>query len=171
MIRNIILRSCTGHCEEQKEAYCCGRVAIFVPAFSGVDDTARLETSGRYLVLLSRGNDEKSELRDAVVTPVDGPDESMGTPFQLRAYYVVVDGTIGAIPITDKTGLRVGCSSEELGGMIAEFDALTKKELPTVNAALQNKKLDTITLFTKAGWEKKQEKDRSAAVPRGPRAA
>jgi len=54
---------------------------------------------------------------------------------------------------------RMTALGKELDAVVAEFNALTKKELPVVNAALEKKKITPITLMTKTDWEKKQEKD------------
>jgi photosystem II stability/assembly factor-like uncharacterized protein len=52
---------------------------------------------------------------------------------------------------------RVAALGKELNDVVAEFDALVKKDLGTVSAALAEKKLDPIKLLTKEEWEKKQE--------------
>jgi photosystem II stability/assembly factor-like uncharacterized protein len=49
--------------------------------------------------------------------------------------------------------------SKELGTVVAEFDALTKKEMPAVNGTLQKKSAEPLRLMTKDEWQKKQEKN------------
>ncbi len=53
---------------------------------------------------------------------------------------------------------RMTALGKEFDSLVAEFDALTKKELPAANAALEAKKINPIRIMTRADWEKKQEK-------------
>jgi len=50
---------------------------------------------------------------------------------------------------------RTAALDKELSDVIAQFDALTKKDLAAVNAALEKKKLQPITVLSKADWDKK----------------
>jgi photosystem II stability/assembly factor-like uncharacterized protein len=52
---------------------------------------------------------------------------------------------------------RIDGLSKELKDVTADFDALMKKDLPAVNSGLQKKKLEPVTLITRADWDKKQE--------------
>lgn len=54
---------------------------------------------------------------------------------------------------------RMTALGKELDAVVAEFDALMKKELPAVNGLLEKKKIDPVKLLTKAEWDKKQEKN------------
>ncbi|MGI9108380.1 MAG: VPS10 domain-containing protein [Pyrinomonadaceae bacterium] len=50
---------------------------------------------------------------------------------------------------------RITALGKELGEVVAQFDALAKKELVAANAALEGKQLAPVVLMTKADWEKK----------------
>jgi hypothetical protein len=53
---------------------------------------------------------------------------------------------------------RMAALGKELAVVVAEFDALSKKEMSAINAALEKKKADPIKLLTKEEWDKRQEK-------------
>jgi photosystem II stability/assembly factor-like uncharacterized protein len=47
--------------------------------------------------------------------------------------------------------------AHELEDVIGDFQKLTAKELPPINAGLKNKKLETISVLTEADWRKRRE--------------
>ena len=56
----------------------------------------------------------------------------------------------------DYQAARADSLGRELEDVIGEFQKLTQKELPGINAGLQKKKLDAITPLAEADWQKKQ---------------
>ncbi len=75
---------------------------------------------------------------------------------QMGSLYGAVNGYEGRP--TQSQILRMDALKKEFEGLVAEFDAFTKKELPAVNSALDKRKLDPIRVMTKEEWEKKQSK-------------
>lgn len=75
---------------------------------------------------------------------------------QMGSLYGAVNGFEGRP--TQSQILRMTALKKEFDAMVAEFDTLSKKDLPTVNAALEKKKLDPVKLMTREDWEKKQKK-------------
>jgi hypothetical protein len=58
---------------------------------------------------------------------------------------------------TDSQVARTDALGRELEDVIRDFDQLTSKEVPGINAALQKKKLDPIKLFTQQEWDQMHE--------------
>ncbi len=56
----------------------------------------------------------------------------------------------------DDEVMRTGALAHELEDVIGEFRALTAKELPTINTALQKKKLEPIRVLSEDEWEKQR---------------
>jgi hypothetical protein len=53
---------------------------------------------------------------------------------------------------------RMTALQKEFEAVVADFDAVKKKDISAVNTALEKKKIEAIKLLTKEDWEKKQEK-------------
>jgi hypothetical protein len=51
---------------------------------------------------------------------------------------------------------RIAELGKELAAVVADFDAVTKKELAAANAALVGKQLEPVKPLTRADWEKSQ---------------
>jgi photosystem II stability/assembly factor-like uncharacterized protein len=75
---------------------------------------------------------------------------------QLGTLYGSVNGYEGR-PTQSQIN-RMAALGKELAVVVAEFDALSKKEMSAINAALEKKKADPIKLLTKEEWDKRQEK-------------
>ncbi|HEY3132173.1 MAG TPA: hypothetical protein VGL91_22140 [Acidobacteriota bacterium] len=74
---------------------------------------------------------------------------------QMGSLYGSVNGYEGRP--TQSQIRRMTALGKEFDAVVAEFDAVTRKELPALNAALEAKKIDPIRLLTRADWEKKQQ--------------
>jgi photosystem II stability/assembly factor-like uncharacterized protein len=59
---------------------------------------------------------------------------------------------------------RADSISRELEDVIHEFQNMTAKELPAINAALRKKKLDAVEVLKEADWQKQQEGGASAGA-------
>jgi hypothetical protein len=65
---------------------------------------------------------------------------------------------------TDYQVARTESLGHELQDVIDDFQKLTQKELPAVNAALQKKKLGTIPVLAEADWQKKKAESSAAGA-------
>jgi hypothetical protein len=57
---------------------------------------------------------------------------------------------------TDYQAARTESLGHELEDVVVDFQKLTQKELPGINAGLKKKKLDSITVLAEGDWQKKQ---------------
>jgi hypothetical protein len=57
---------------------------------------------------------------------------------------------------------RTNALGHELEDILADFRKLTDKDLPTINPALQKKKLDPIPVLSEADWTKQHEEAASS---------
>lgn len=76
---------------------------------------------------------------------------------QMGSLYGAVNGYDGR-PTQSQID-RMAALRKELDVVVAEFDALIRKDLPRLNAELQKRKLDSLKVLTREEWEKKQEKN------------
>jgi hypothetical protein len=58
---------------------------------------------------------------------------------------------------TEYQAARADSLARELEDVISDFQKLTQKELPAVNAGLKKSKLEAISVLTEADWKKKRE--------------
>jgi hypothetical protein len=58
---------------------------------------------------------------------------------------------------SDYQAARADSLARELEDVIGDFQKLTQKELPGINAGLKKKKADAIIVLTEADWKKKRE--------------
>jgi hypothetical protein len=65
---------------------------------------------------------------------------------------------------------RADSLAHELEDVIGDFQKLTQKELPAVNAGLKKKKAEPITVLTEADWQKKREAEGAPSAGPGLRA-
>ena len=65
---------------------------------------------------------------------------------------------------TDSQVGRSDALGRELEDVIREFDALTKQQLPTINAALQQKNLPPIRVLTQQEWDRQHQEESGAQV-------
>jgi hypothetical protein len=73
---------------------------------------------------------------------------------QMGTLYGAVNGYEGKP--TQSQIRRMTALGKEFDSVVAEFEALTKNELPRVNAALEAAKMDPIKPMTKSDWQQKQ---------------
>ena len=67
----------------------------------------------------------------------------------------------------DYQAARADSLAHELEDVIADFQKLTQKELPGLNAGLKKKKAEPITVLTEAEWQKKREAEGSSGAAAG----
>jgi len=67
----------------------------------------------------------------------------------------------------DYQAARAESLAHELEDVIGDFQKLTQKELPAINAALKKKKAESITVLTEAEWQKNREAEGSSGAGTG----
>ena len=65
---------------------------------------------------------------------------------------------------------RADSLAHELEDVIDDFQKLTQKELPGINAGLKKKKVEGISVLTEAEWQKKREAESGSGAATGTRA-
>jgi photosystem II stability/assembly factor-like uncharacterized protein len=68
---------------------------------------------------------------------------------------------------TDYQAARTESLGHELEDVINDFQKLTQKELPSVNAGLKKKKAEAISALSEADWQKKREADAGSGAGAG----
>jgi photosystem II stability/assembly factor-like uncharacterized protein len=86
----------------------------------------------------------------------------------LGQLYGAIDGYEGRP--TDYQAARSESLGHELQDVIDDFQKLTQKELPGINASLKKKKLDAISVLAEADWQKKRESESGSGAGPGMRA-
>jgi len=71
---------------------------------------------------------------------------------------------------TDYQAARSDSLGHELQDVIDDFQKLTQKELPGINAGLKKKKLDAISVLAEAEWQKKRDSESGSGASAGMRA-
>ncbi|MBI3645718.1 MAG: sialidase [Acidobacteriales bacterium] len=71
----------------------------------------------------------------------------------------------------DYQAARADSLGHELEDVISDFQKLTQKELPTINAGLKKNKLEAISVLAEADWQKKREAEAGSGSGAGTRAA
>ncbi|MFZ0864348.1 MAG: glycosyl hydrolase [Candidatus Sulfotelmatobacter sp.] len=69
----------------------------------------------------------------------------------------------------DYQAARADSLAHELEDVIGDFQKLTQKELPGINAGLKKKKAEGITVLTEADWQKKREAEGGSGAATGMR--
>jgi hypothetical protein len=64
---------------------------------------------------------------------------------------------------------RADSLAHELEDVIGNFQKMTQKELPSINAGLKKKKAEVITVLTEAEWQKKHEAEGGSGGAAGAR--
>jgi hypothetical protein len=70
----------------------------------------------------------------------------------------------------DYQAARAESLARELEDVINDFQKLTQKELPAINASLKKKKQEAISVLTEAEWQKKREAESGSGATAGTRA-
>jgi hypothetical protein len=68
---------------------------------------------------------------------------------------------------SDYQAARADSLAHELEDVIGDFQKLTQKELPGINAGLKKKKAESITVLTEAEWQKKRDAEGSSGAGAG----
>jgi photosystem II stability/assembly factor-like uncharacterized protein len=69
----------------------------------------------------------------------------------------------------DYQAAREDSLAHELEDVIGDFQKVTQKELPSINAGLKKKKADAISVLTEADWQKKREAEGGSGAAAGMR--
>ena len=69
----------------------------------------------------------------------------------------------------DYQAARGDSLAHELEDVIGDFQKVTQKELPSINAGLKKKKADAISVLTEADWQKKREAEGGSGAAAGMR--
>lgn len=69
----------------------------------------------------------------------------------------------------DYQAARADSLAHELEDVIGDFQKLTQKQLPGINAGLKKKKAETISVLTEADWQKKREAEGGSGAAAGMR--
>jgi photosystem II stability/assembly factor-like uncharacterized protein len=85
----------------------------------------------------------------------------------LGQLYGAIDGYEGRP--TDYQAARSDSLGRELEDVVNDFQKLTQKDLPGINAGLKKKKLDAISVLAVADWQKKHEAEGSSGASAGMR--
>ena len=85
----------------------------------------------------------------------------------LGQLYGMVNGYEGRP--SDYQAARADSLAHELEDVIGDFQKLTQKELPAINAGLKKKKAEAITVLGEADWQKKREAEGSSGAAAGAR--
>ena len=64
----------------------------------------------------------------------------------------------------DYQAARADSLAHELEDVIGEFQKLTQKELPGINAGLKKKKAEAISVLAESDWQKKRESEGSSGA-------
>jgi hypothetical protein len=70
---------------------------------------------------------------------------------------------------SDYQAARADSLAHELEDVIGDFQKLTQKELPAINAGLKKKKAEAITVLTEAEWQKRREAEGGSGAAAGAR--
>ena len=68
---------------------------------------------------------------------------------------------------SDYQAARADSLAHELDDVVGEFQKLTQKSLPGVNAGLKKKKAEPITVLSEADWQKARESEGSSGAASG----
>src|SRR5262249_401917 len=146
-----------------------GRMTYAVDSIIGVRDSANVQAAKLQQGDTLRNNLQKlsedvDKLRGKIVATKEGgaiTGEERIREFlgQLYGGVLQFDGKP-----TDSQVARTDALGRELEDVIQEFDALTKQQLPTINAALQQKNLPPIRVLTQQEWDKQHQEESGGQV-------
>jgi photosystem II stability/assembly factor-like uncharacterized protein len=146
-----------------------GRMTYAVDSIVGVRDSATMQAAKLQQGDTLRNNLQKlsedvDKLRGKIVATKEGgaiTGEERIREFlgQLYGGVLQFDGKP-----TDSQAARTDALGRELEDVIQEFDALTKQQLPTINAGLQQKNLPPIHVLTQQEWDKQHQEEAGSQV-------
>jgi photosystem II stability/assembly factor-like uncharacterized protein len=152
-----------------------GHMTYAVDAIEGVRDSAKanaakLPEKDPLRARLQQLSQESEGLRSKIVATKEGG--AITGEERIREHIGKVYGNVNGYEgrPTDYEVARADSLAHELEDVIHDFQNMTAKELPAINAGLQKKKLGTIPVLSEADWEKRHQEGASgAASPPGVR--
>jgi hypothetical protein len=141
-----------------------GRMTYAVDSIVGVRDSANVQAAKLQQGDTLRNNLQKlsgdvDKLRGKIVATKEGgaiTGEERIREFlgQLYSGVLQFDGKP-----TDSQVARTNALGRELEDVVQEFDALTRQQLPTINAGLQQKNLPPIRVLTQQEWDRQHQEE------------
>ena len=146
-----------------------GHMTYAVDAIEGVRDSAKanaakLPEKDPLRARLQQVSQESEELRSKIVATKEGG--AITGEERIREHIGKVYGNVNGYEgrPTDYEVARADSLAHELEDVIHDFQSMTAKELPAINAGLQKKKLGTIPVLSEADWEKQHREGASGAA-------
>ena len=146
-----------------------GHMTYAVDAIEGVRDSAKanaakLPEKDPLRARLQQFSQESEGLRSKIVATKEGG--AITGEERIREHIGKVYGNVNGYEgrPTDYEVARADSLAHELEDVIHDFQNMTAKELPAINAGLQKKKLGTIPVLSEADWEKQHQEGASGAV-------
>jgi photosystem II stability/assembly factor-like uncharacterized protein len=139
-----------------------GHMTYGVDAIEGVRDTAtanaaKLPAKDALRIRLEHLADESGKLRSKIVATKEGG--AITGEERIREHLGEVYGDVNGYegrPTAEQTA-RAASLAKELEDVITDFRKLTDAELPAINAGLQKKKMEIISVLSESDWQKRQE--------------
>ena len=146
-----------------------GHMTYAVDAIEGVRDSAKanaakLPEKDPLRARLQQLSQESEGLRSKIVATKEGG--AITGEERIREHIGKVYGNVNGYEgrPTDYEVARADSLAHELEDVIHDFQNMTAKELPAINAGLQKKKLGTIPVLSEADWEKQHQEGASGAA-------
>jgi photosystem II stability/assembly factor-like uncharacterized protein len=146
-----------------------GHMTYAVDAIEGVRDSAKanaakLPEKDPLRARLQQLSQESEGLRSKIVATKEGG--AITGEERIREHIGKVYGNVNGYEgrPTDYEVARADSLAHELEDVIHDFQNMTAKELPAINAGLQKKKLATIPVLSEADWEKQHQEGASGAA-------
>jgi hypothetical protein len=131
-------------------------------------DSSKLPPKDALRARLEHLADESGKLRSKIVATKEGG--AITGEERIREHLGEVYGDVNGYEgrPTAEQAARAASLAKELDDVIADFRKLTDAELPALNAALQKKKMEIISVLNEVDWQKQQD---SGAGSKPPQAA
>ena len=146
-----------------------GHMTYAVDAIEGVRDSAKanaanLPEKDPLRARLQQLSQESEGLRSKIVATKEGG--AITGEERIREHIGKVYGNVNGYEgrPTDYEVARADSLAHELEDVIHDFQSMTTKELPAINAGLQKKKLGTIPVLSEADWENQHHEGASGAA-------
>ena len=146
-----------------------GRMTYAVDSIVGVRDSANMQAAKLQQGDALRNNLQKlsndvDTLRGKIVATKEGG--AITGEERIREFLGQLYGAVNQFDgrPTDSQAARTEALGRELEDVIQEFEALTKQQLPTINAALQQKNLPPIRVLTQQEWDKQHQEESGGQV-------
>ncbi len=146
-----------------------GHMTYAVDAIEGVRDAskaraAKLQPKDPLLARLQQLAEASDQFRSRIVATKEGG--MITGEERIREHIGQVYGDVNGYEgrPADYQVARADSLAHELEDVIHEFQAMTAKELSTINPGLKKKKLDSISVLSEADWEKQHQEGGSGAA-------